>query len=82
MKVDIIIYFEKGYPVKEYVVKNEIMAEAQFDELCEEILQEDWDEFKNTIDYGFKYDEVNRYLKSMGKEILWLNQVKVNKYKN
>ncbi len=82
MLVDIIIFLEQGQPSKEYVVKDEITAEAQFDQLCEDEMGEDYRDELTHIDYGYRFDEAKRYFNSLGKDIIWLSRVEVNEYVN
>lgn len=79
---DIIILLESGQPTKEYLVENEITAEAQFDELCEEVMGEDYEDVLTHIDYGFRYNQARRYLNKLGKDIIWLNRVEINEFVN
>lgn len=81
MQADIIILFEKGIPTKQFIVEDEITAEAQFDLLAEETIGSDYDDVVTSVDYGSRYAEANIYLQPLGKEIVWLTQVEVNQYK-
>ena len=80
MKADIILLLNKGIVEEQHVIKRKVTAEAMFDNLAENLLEEDYEEIKE-IDYGFKLDSVNNLLRHTGKEFIWLTRIKVNKSK-
>jgi hypothetical protein len=80
--MDVIIIIKNGVPEIPILVKNPITAEAEYNRIAEKLCGDDWISFKNIIDYGFKMDSINKYLKSFGVEIHWFTELKVNKYKN
>lgn len=74
---------EAGEVKEEHVIEDQTTAEATFDNICERHMGEEYkDVLGNTVDYGCRLMEANLYLKSVGREIVWLEQVTVNRYKN
>lgn len=86
MQVDVIILMVNGIVKETEVILNETTAEATFDNMLEKAIKEydldEVDDISDAIDYGFKLDEVNRYLKSFGMEFIWSSRVEVNEYDN
>tara|TARA_R110002074_G_scaffold189465_2_gene355231 strand:+ start:2946 stop:3200 length:255 start_codon:yes stop_codon:yes gene_type:complete len=82
MNVDVIIVLKQGIVDSQYVITNEITAEAQFDTLVEELTGDTREELDLGIDYGESFTELNRLLKPVGVEVIWLTQVEVNEYTN
>ena len=82
MHADIIILFERGLPTRQFIVEDETTAEAQFDSLAEQVIGDDYEDVVTSVDYGMRLVEANEYLQPLGENILWLEQVEVNQYKN
>lgn len=82
MEVDIIMLMGQGLVLNQFVIIDEITAEAQFDKLCEGLIGDDYFEELQTIDYGETLSHVNTFLEGTGTEIIWLNRVEVNEYVN
>lgn len=86
MQVDVIILMVNGIVKETEVILNETTAEATFDNMLGKAIKEydldEVDDISDAIDYGFKLDEVNRYLKSFGMEFIWSSRVEVNEYDN
>lgn len=82
MKVDIIIVLDGGIPKSQYAIQHTTTAEATFDKICERYMAEDYEWVLTDVDYGVRLTEANKYLNLCGIEIIWLEQVTINRYKN
>ena len=83
MEVDVLILFKNGIATKQEVVKHVGTAEATFEVMASEVLGEDVvEDLKDDCMYSEElYEDVNKVLKGIGMEILWLSRIKVNKFK-
>lgn len=79
--MNVIIVIENGVPQTPKLIKNNVTAEATFDNIAEELLGEDYEELSQ-IDYEYRLDEANRLLMGSGNEIHWFTDIEVNRYKN
>lgn len=82
MKADIILFIEYGAVKHQHIVQGPITAEATFDRICENYMAEDYKYVMTAVDYGQRLEDAKRYLNPMGVEVIWLEQVKINRYKN
>lgn len=83
MKADIILVIKDGHVVRRYLVEDSVTAEATFDSIVEDLLdEEDLEEVYRYFDYGRRLTEANNLLKVDNIEIEWFVQVKINKFKN
>lgn len=76
--LDIIIYSFDCLIESAVAFDDQTKAEAGFNELCETILGDDWEEFKNIIDAGQRYQAVKNYLSYGEHDILWLSETEMN----
>ena len=86
MQVDVIILMVNGMAREIEVILNETTAEATFDSMVEKVLADNnldsIDDVTEAIDYGSRFDEVNRYLSDFAMEFIWNSRVEVNEYDN
>lgn len=86
MLVDVIILVVDDIVGVPSIIINETTAEATFDKLVEDLIQEhgfdDIDDITTAVDYGQRLEDVNHYLKSENMEIIWNSRVEVNEYDN
>ena len=73
----IIVTNESGNILKSWIGETK-HAELAFDNMIFELQNEDIDEFKNEIDYSFKYVKVKKYLRSIKKDIFWSEELEIN----
>lgn len=78
-EINVIILINKGIADTPLIINGNIKAEAYFRDLAISMLGEkDYYEItRNTIDYGYIYDKINKVLKPMGKEILWFIDLEI-----
>ena len=78
-EINVIIYLDEGITDTPLVINGNTRAEAYFRDLAISMLgEEDYYEItRNTIDYGYICDKINKVLKPMGKEILWFTDLEV-----
>lgn len=70
----IIITNESGGILKSWIGETKC-AEPVFDNMIKEFTE---DEFKNEIDYSFKYVKVKKYLKSIKLDVFWSTEQTIN----
>lgn len=70
----IIVTNERGDIIKSWIGETKY-AEHAFDNMVNEFID---DEFKNEIDYSFKYVKVKKYLRSIKKDIFWSEEQEIN----
>ena len=85
MTVDVITVLNNGVIKEVHVVEHTATAEATFDFLAREEIgwtEEQYEEeFENISLYETRYDIVNDdFLRPLGKEIVWLTEVEVNRF--
>ena len=78
--MNVILVSRNGVLDTPILVKNDITAEAVFENLVEELLGEDADELNLFSDTAI--DHLNHLLEGTGIEVSWFVDVDVNKYKN
>ena len=62
------------------LVKDDITAQAYFDELAESYLEEDVSEIN--LHFDSQVDEFNRLMEYKEIKVEWFNDIEVNDYKN
>lgn len=73
----IIVTNESGGILKSWIGETK-HAELAFDNMIFELQNEDIDEFKNEIDYSFKYVKVKKYLRSIKLDVFWSEALEIN----
>ena len=82
MKVNVLLLLKSGVVIDQHVVTNTGTAEATFESLAVKAIgQEEFDEVTEGVyDYAQMFEVFNQYASSLGYEIIWLEDLNVNKF--
>ncbi len=78
--MNILIISRQGVLDTPILVKNDVTAQAVFDELANDLAGEDVSEV--SLHFDSQLDDLNRLISYKGIEVFWFVDVDVNKYKN
>lgn len=78
--MNIITISRNGVLDTPFLIKDNVTAQATFDELAEQLAGEDVSEIK--LHFDTQLDDLNSLIKYKGIEVNWFEGVEVNKYIN
>jgi hypothetical protein len=78
--MNVIIVVRQGIMDAPILVKDDVTAQAAFDQLAEELLGDDISEVN--LHFDDQLLEVNNLLRTLGIEVQWFEGIQVNEYVN